>query len=109
MSLRRLGFLRIPLLLLFGLVLAEGLLQLASLLFTPGSRSGETRTVGEGGLTLWCVGDSNTFGYGVTARDSYPKALERILDERVPGAPHQVVNFGIPGLNSRQVLELLTP
>ena len=39
--------------------------------------------------------------------DTYPARLQALLDARVPGGPHRVVNLGIPGLNTRQVLDRL--
>jgi lysophospholipase L1-like esterase len=49
-----------------------------------------------------CVGDSHTYGAGVARGEAYPALLQRLLDERAPGA-HSVVNLGLPGLSSTQL------
>jgi lysophospholipase L1-like esterase/methionine-rich copper-binding protein CopC len=41
-------------------------------------------------IKIACVGDSITYGYGVSARDSYPSQLQRKL-----GAGYTVLNFGV--------------
>ena len=61
--------------------------------------------LGPGAVTLLCLGDSNTYGVYEETHETYPARLEGLLDARTPGGPHRVVNLGIPGLNSRQVLE----
>jgi hypothetical protein len=49
-----------------------------------------------------CVGDSHTYGALVPAEQSYPGQLQRLLDERAPGA-YAVLNLGVPGMNTFQV------
>jgi len=49
------------------------------------------------------LGDSHTFGWGVELNDSYPKILERMLNERLTptsGIKYEVLNFGVPGYNT---------
>ncbi len=55
---------------------------------------------------ILCVGDSSTYGIGASDvnKFSYPRQLQRILDEKVPNKKIDVVNLGIPGINSSQVL-----
>jgi hypothetical protein len=48
-----------------------------------------------------CLGDSNTFGLGVAAEDSYPVQLERLWNERAGDPRIQVVNVGRPGRTRR--------
>ena len=50
--------------------------------------------VPEGALRIACVGDSNTFGYGVRHpnQDSYPAQLQALL-----GAGYAVRNYGVNG------------
>jgi lysophospholipase L1-like esterase len=100
--------LRAAVALLLGLALCELLLRGAGLGFLAlhGRRPGGT-PLGPDGLTLVCLGDSNTFGVYEDAQDSYPARLEALLDARMPGGPHRVVNLGIPGMNTRQVLSAL--
>jgi lysophospholipase L1-like esterase len=84
--------------LLLGLALAELGLQAAARLasdraaaWRPGARN-----------RVLCVGDSHTYGAGVARDETYPALLQRLLDEREPGA-HSVVNLGLPGLSSTQL------
>jgi hypothetical protein len=53
-----------------------------------------------------CVGDSHTYGAGVVPEEAFPAQLQRLLDERAPGA-YSVVNFGVPGFSTTQVLHRL--
>jgi lysophospholipase L1-like esterase len=47
---------------------------------------------------MLCLGDSFTFGYGVEADQTFPKVMEKLLNDR-PGLtePWEVVNAGVPG------------
>ena len=94
--------------LLLGLALCEFGLRAGGYgyLVVHGRSTGDAR-LGPEGITLVCMGDSNTFGVYEDGRDSYPAQLEALLDERMPGGPHRVVNLGIPGMNTRQVLNAL--
>lgn len=92
---------------LAALLLLEGVLQLASVMFrargpeavwrSRGSEKGEHR------FRLLCVGDSNTFGAGLAASESYPSKLQALLDADF-GDSIEVVNLGVPGTNSAQLL-----
>jgi len=53
------------------------------------------------------LGDSHTFGAGVNLTDSYPKILEQLLNERNDSRKYEVLNFGIPGANLVEKIELL--
>lgn len=101
--------LAISLSLLLGLALCEALLHAGGWVYlgTSGRAEGAETALGPEGLTLLCLGDSNTFGVYEKAGDTYPARLQRLLDEHTPGGPHRVVNLGIPGLNTRQVLDRL--
>lgn len=98
--------LAIPLALLLGVVLCELLLWGASL-FVRGERALDPQPLGPDGRVVVCLGDSNTFGLYEESEDAYPGVLDALLDARAAGGPHRVLNLGIPGLNSRQVLESL--
>ena len=54
-----------------------------------------------GTVRIAALGDSVTFGYGVALEESFPKVLERILNETRPG--HEVLNFGVGGYNTSPV------
>lgn len=62
-------------------------------------------TQGLGKCKVLCIGDSVTYGLGVPEEDSYPHLLGRLAEES--GADGQVVNAGIPGQNSAEVLRRL--
>ena len=61
-----------------------------------------------GEITVLCVGDSITQGVGADARGrSYPAQLEKMLYARFPDKRIRVVNYGIGGTNSSQLLHRL--
>jgi len=55
---------------------------------------------------ILCVGDSTTYGLGASDPDkfSYPRQLQKILDEKSYQKKFEVINIGVPGINSSQVL-----
>ncbi|MFC1666954.1 GDSL-type esterase/lipase family protein [Candidatus Omnitrophota bacterium] len=59
------------------------------------------------GVTILCLGDSYTFGLGTDYHHSYPRQLEKILNERHKEPGFKVYNLGIPGSNSSQLLNKL--
>lgn len=67
-----------------------------------GFRDREFPTERHPGLArIACVGDSYTYGWGVSLDESYPKQLETIL---AGTTPTEVLNFGVFGYNADQVL-----
>jgi lysophospholipase L1-like esterase len=84
------------------LLVAESGLQLASLFArdrAAGWRAGARYRV-------LCVGDSHTYGVLVEPEEAYPAQLQALLDGEAPGV-YSVVNLGVPGMNTGQVLERL--
>jgi len=59
----------------------------------------------EGVLRIVCMGNSSTFGWGVPPDSSYPRLLEKILEES-SGGDVEVINAGVPGYSSLQGLVL---
>lgn len=53
------------------------------------------------GARVLTVGDSFTFGWGVSDGETYPAQLQSVLDGRAPGR-YAVVNAGYPGCTSYQ-------
>jgi lysophospholipase L1-like esterase len=47
------------------------------------------------------LGDSFTFGFGVSGEDTYPNVLERLLNKEIKGGKHEVLNFGVGGYSTR--------
>ena len=100
--------------LLVALLAGEAFLQVASLIASRAGARGEAGSAAPHAITILCVGDSHTYGLPLPPEQSYPAQLEARLSERHPGRVFQVVNLGIPGMNSgylanrleRQMLQL---
>ncbi len=54
---------------------------------------------------ILCLGDSHTYGAGVSADEAYPAVLERLIREA--GGRAEVANLGAPGVNTSQVRRML--
>ncbi len=54
------------------------------------------------------LGDSFTFGFGVEDEDSYPRQLERLLNDAAGEEGYIVINAGVPGYSTFHELRLLT-
>lgn len=57
-------------------------------------------------VSVICIGDSSTYGLEASDPDkySYPAQLQALLDEKVDDRKFNVLNLGVPGMNSSQVL-----
>ena len=55
---------------------------------------------------ILALGGSTTFGEAVAEEESWPARLEEILEERT-GQPHEVLNAGVEGYNTRAELAFL--
>jgi lysophospholipase L1-like esterase len=55
---------------------------------------------------ILCLGDSLTFGNGVTLEDTYPKQLEAVLNSDEPGK-YEVINGGVPAYDTWQEVAYL--
>jgi hypothetical protein len=98
---------------LLGLVGLEAALRVGSLFagafFSRSAASGDASRV-----KILCVGDSHTYGAPLPREQSYPAQLQRVLDRGFASPRFEVVNLGVPGVNSafvanrleRQILEL---
>lgn len=53
------------------------------------------------------LGDSCTFGWGVTDNATFPHQLEKLLNEARLSQAYEVINFGTPGYSSLEVLYML--
>ncbi len=58
---------------------------------------------------ILCIGDSSTYGIGASDVNtfSYPSQLQKIFEENIPHKKFEVINLGVPGINSSQVLNRL--
>ncbi len=48
------------------------------------------------------LGDSVTFGFGVSQEEAYPKVLEQLLNQGTQTIKYEVMNFGVDGYNTDQ-------
>ena len=73
-----------------------------------GLRGPQVAVVPEPGVRRVAVlGDSIAFGYWVAEKDAFPRQLEGMLNESAGGGPRvEVLNFGVPGYNLEQEIEL---
>ncbi len=65
-------------------------------------------------LRIVALGASSTFGFGNRDDETYPAALQALLNQRLSGSPcnemqrAEVINLGIPHLDSAQIATLFT-
>lgn len=94
--------------LLLPLIVAELVLQASSRLYASALLATRQETIDRAARRILCLGDSNTFGVRVDAHDSYPGQLESMLRAVSPDERGwQVVNRGVPGQNTTQILNSL--
>ncbi|HNW45101.1 MAG TPA: tetratricopeptide repeat protein [Elusimicrobiales bacterium] len=60
-----------------------------------------------GAVTVLCLGDSFTVGLGAPAEKSYPAQLQDALNKKKPGPAFRVVNGGVIGQNTSELLSKL--
>jgi lysophospholipase L1-like esterase len=71
-----------------------------------GIRDDEPQAEGNDLRRVVALGDSFTFGFGVSGDETWPNVLERLLNERSGDDPFEVLNFGVGGYSTRD--EVLT-
>lgn len=69
-----------------------------------GLRDREIGPKGAGELRILSLGDSYAMGYGVALEDSYGEVLERELNRRFPVVTSTVINAGVDGYATEQML-----
>jgi hypothetical protein len=88
--------------------LLECLLQAGAFVMWLGTRTGAQPAAPGDARTVLCVGDSFTFGVGSTSSEhAYPQTLQRLLHESSGDQSWRVVNGGMQGQDSRDVLRRL--
>ena len=94
--------------LIIAALLAEGFFRIGGVLVHKTVLEKRTFSKDEGNIIL-CLGDSSTFGIGASnyKEKSYPAQLQKILNENISGINFEVINGGIPGSNSSQLLHRL--
>ncbi|MBT5093415.1 MAG: hypothetical protein HOM21_04185, partial [Halobacteriovoraceae bacterium] len=94
---------QILLLLLLGLILSEGFLQLVSAVVIYRSDRPQTFNLQKNDeIRILCLGESTT---ALGGKDSYPRQLERILQERLRSKTIKVINLGSPNFHTDKILE----
>lgn len=101
---RRIGLALIAL--LSFLLSSELLLQALSLAARAGV-GWRARESEAGAIKILAVGDSHTYGAPLPREDAYPAQLERRLADELPDRRVQVLNRGVPGVNSAFVVKHL--
>jgi len=100
------SFLSLAVWLICFFALVELILRLAGFFYLKLPDLGKSIT--KNNINIVCLGDSNTYGWGVKREEAYPKQLEKILNEDAQGKRNfKVFNLGIPGSNSSQHLKYL--
>ena len=91
--------------LLAGLLVLELVLRTAGFIVLSLQERGNRRTgKDKSEYVILCLGESTT---AVGGRDSYPRQLERILNQRNPGKKVAVINKGIIGTNTTAIVSRL--
>ena len=73
-----------------------------------GFRDGPVSEKTDSMFRIVCVGDSVTFGTGVSIPETFPNALESLLEEKSPGEiQFDVVNAGVSAYNASNIRGLL--
>src|SRR5262249_26556977 len=70
-----------------------------------GLRGAEIRN--DDSVRVLAVGDSCTFGFNMFTNETYPYALQSMLDQRHGAGNYQVINAGVPGYTSYHGLRYL--
>ncbi|MCA9450260.1 MAG: hypothetical protein KC931_24270, partial [Candidatus Omnitrophica bacterium] len=90
--------------LVFLLVLLEAMLRLAGWIWlVPRNLSQGPTNPNDSEIRILAIGESTTFGQGVSPEDAYPKQLERMLNDGSEKT-YRVINAGVPGQTSTSIL-----
>ncbi len=96
---------------LFGLILSIFILELClNILSKFVSHNSHKIILGQikDSYNILCIGDSYTYGVGAKAGYTYPEQLKIILQNNYPKNKFCVINAGVPGFNSSQMLKNLS-
>jgi len=61
----------------------------------------------KGTFRIYVLGDSYTYGQGIKMTETYPKFLEKFLNEKYPSKHFEVINSSFLGLDTKRELERL--
>ena len=85
-------------------LLLEGALRLVATGYGPRERVAMSGSSSR--ATILALGDSHTYGIFFEEHEAYPGQIGRILEEWHPGG-YEVVNLGLPGTNSTELVDSL--
>jgi hypothetical protein len=86
------------------MLLLEGVLQVGAL-YTRATRLSGPRTWLRSGQRVVALGDSNTYGFFLDspAAEAYPMQFQTLWNARAPQRQIEVLNLGVPGMNSSKL------
>jgi lysophospholipase L1-like esterase len=92
-------------------ILLEAGIRMAGAFYMKGRKpvAESNRIAGKDAYTLLCLGNSWTFGVGAPPGESYPDHLKRMLQYVFKKKDIRVINAGVGGLNSAEMLYRLQP
>ncbi len=86
---------------IFITVIIETCLRIAAFFY---SREPVMQKNADKGPLIYCFGDSFTYGIGSENKKGYPEQLQELYEKRYPHKNIKIINFGVPGSNSKQAL-----
>ena len=89
--------------LFFALLSMEAALRLGGFIYGASQERRNRIAIGRGGYRIMCLGESTTAG----GEDMWPALLEKILARRYPAARFNVINKGVPGYNTSEIMQEL--
>lgn len=97
----------LPALVLVYVLVAEAGLQIASFFVRRATRAEMPVAWVTGNVRVLCLGDSHTYGLWVERSQAYPQQLETVWNQRNASPKLEVLNVGVPGVNSSRLLSEL--
>lgn len=89
--------------LFFALLSMEAALRLGGFIYGASQERRNRLAIGRGGYRIMCLGESTTAG----GEDMWPSLLEKIFVRRYPAARFSVINKGVPGFNTSEIMQEL--
>ncbi|MFH0913389.1 MAG: GDSL-type esterase/lipase family protein [Candidatus Omnitrophota bacterium] len=84
------------------IIIIEACLRIAGIFYSKELVA--AKNINNGTFLVYCFGDSFTYGTGSENKKGYPEQLQELCEKQYPGEGIKVINFGIPGSNSKQAL-----
>jgi lysophospholipase L1-like esterase len=97
----------LPALVLVYVLVAEAGLQIAAFFVRRATRAELPVAWVTGNVRVLCLGDSHTYGLWVERSQAWPQQLESLWNQRIDSPKLEVLNLGVPGVNSSRLLSEL--